>query len=99
MFDKGTGFVACHVGNLLRITLYDVLRYCFYIIIYVICGAFCDAYHFKILVLFLIFTNSVKSLNMKYAYHAMGCCDFSSKPSLSVSGVLRFSDARDDCLI
>jgi len=24
MFDKGTRFVACHVGNLLRITLYDV---------------------------------------------------------------------------
>jgi len=33
---------------------------------------------------YAIFASSFKSLDMKYAYHAMGCCDFSSKPSLSV---------------
>jgi len=63
-----------------------LLKHCFLNIIYVRprCGAFCDAHHFKILVVFAIFTSSFKSFDMKYAYHVMGCCNFSSKPSLSV---------------
>ena len=46
-------------------------------------GAFSGAHHLTILVVFAIFTSSFKSLHMKYVYHAMGCCDFSGKPSLS----------------
>jgi len=83
---QGNTFRCLPCWNLLRIALYDVLKHCFLNIIYVrpICGAFCDAHHFKILVVFAIFTSSFKSLDIKYAYHAMGGCDFSSKPSLSV---------------
>jgi len=81
---QGNTFRCLPYWNLLRIILYDVLKYCFVNIIYVMHGAFCGAHHLTILVVFAIFTSSFKSLDMKYAHHAMGCCDLSGKPSLSV---------------
>jgi len=65
--------------KLLCMTFWGIV---FFLIIYLMRRAFCDAHHFKILGVFVVFTSSFKLLNMKYTYQAMDCCDISS--SLSV---------------